>query len=254
MSAPTESAYADPSYDDMNNADTLSPLSHLSHLSHLPFEDFDRHHADILLEANYFPHEKPSVNEKHVSHENLESNTNKNVIYNNTSYNRETTTTEKTSPVFQPVEINIPQVNNIIVDWPSFLVFCEERAFEEEYMPYLRHCSAQILEQESSFECVIRMPSDVEYNQITSIRPLLENTLREFLGKEFAKHSILGTTFSHAHFLENTLVIRYNTTVEKKRSIAQMMEEMHDHPQIILLQKELGASLLSCHDVRAKHR
>lgn len=133
-----------------------------------------------------------------------------------------------------PKEISKEILQETPVDWQAFLSYCEEKEFEEEYMPYLRHSSANLLSYKDTEnqECVIRMPSDVEFNQISSVRFLLEKNLRDFLNNDCA--------------------ITYNTSVHKRRTRTQMMEEMQEHPQIIMLQKEFGASLLTCNDLRKR--
>lgn len=231
------------------------PLDDATYGESISFEDFDTHHAksdaqDHVAYENPFFESEP--NDKFLR---VEENFDQDKIFQDFQENSNPqNSTPQNVFSFNPLPIETSQSTHFLINWQDFLSFCEDRAFEEEYMPYLRHSSAQIFEKEQNFECVIRMPSEVEYNQIAQIRPLLEKTLREFLGNEFAEDERIGNMFSDSNFLENILVIRYNTNVQKKRSLSQMMEEMHDHPQIILLQKELGASLLGCHDVSVKHR
>lgn len=163
-------------------------------------------------------------------------------IFVNQSHDFEHNDTEK-------IQLNI---KSIALEWLPFLDYCEEHGIEEEYMPYLRHSSAQIFDKRPIPECIIRMPSDVEYNQIAKIRPLVEQNLWEFIKEECARNEELAHFITDLELYEKSLQIHYNTSVQKRRSLVQMMEEMQTHPQIVMLQKEFGASLLGCRDVGKK--
>ena len=113
-----------------------------------------------------------------------------------------------------------------IIDWEAFTAYCVAHDFPDEYMPYVRLSSAKI----HGDECVLRISSDTALNQLDVVRKQVETFLADFIGR--------------------AIKMRYTADVYERRTSAEMMEAMHENSQIQMLQKEFGASLLRCSDLK----
>ena len=117
-----------------------------------------------------------------------------------------------------------------VLDWEEFMKYCESHHFPEEYMPYINLCTAKVFAD----ECIVRIGSDTALHQLNFVKKDVENFLVDFIGKP--------------------VKIRYAVDVYERRTLGEMMEAMHEHPQIQMLQKEFGASLLRCSDLKTEYK
>ncbi len=112
------------------------------------------------------------------------------------------------------------------VSWDKFLEFCQEKDFPIEYIPYLNFCSAKY----NQSQCIIKITSETALTQIKVVQKKIEILLLEFLQED--------------------LDVFYALDEQKRRSLTQMMNELHEHEQIKLLQREFNAILIRCSDLK----
>ena len=116
------------------------------------------------------------------------------------------------------------------IDWEAFVEYCISHDFPKEYIPYIRLSSGKICGD----ECMVRISSDTALHQLHIVQKEVKIFLIDFLGK--------------------AVKIHYTADAYERRTLGEMMGAMHEHPQIKMLQKEFGASLLRCSDLKPGYK